>query len=986
MANPPPPLAVYRLDASQRQLTRDGAAVELQPKALEVLCFLVARADRVVSRQDLIEGVWDGLSVSSDAVRFAIKELRRGLGDAATDPRFVETVARRGWRFTGSAARVGEDAWILEGRDAASREAPSRDEATREPFVGREKELGELLDGLSKAQEGLRPMRFVRGEAGIGKSRLVQAFCETAGRVADTFCAVGACAEPVGPGMPYAPLFEIVEQIVDRLGRDRAVTLLRQEAPTWLVQLPALTAPEDRVALEAEIQGATQTRMIREWARWIERVAETQTIVLVVEDLQWADPSTLDALLFLARRADRARLLLVVTLRPATTTSGTASVVEARIETLATRGQAQPVVPRAFEEDGIRAYLGARFGEGALGDEGEALVRALAAASSGNPLFVVSLVDDWIESGHLRQVGGRWTLATPLPREAVPIRLKPLIQRQLAGLEAPLLAVLEAASLVGPEFCAAEIAAALDRALDDVESDCDGLLADGRFVVGCGALAWPDGTVSSRYRFNHALHRDVLVEGLSDGRRSRLSLALGERLLLAFAGREDEVAAELARHFDRGLDLARAAGFYARAGVAAARRFANPEAVALLRSALERMAQRDFEGRSALELGARLALCAPLAAVAGYASSELEENLAQLEAGTIGLEDTVELFPAILGLWSLHFVRADFDRTARSGERMLALAARADSPVLTLQANQSAGHSLFYQGRVEEAQTHYARAVEGYDVERHARQDYSVGDDPLVLVTSCRALSEWFLGRSDAAVRSAVHAVEVGERLAHPPSLALACTYGAVLHQLRGDVPGTLAWSERSLALTTAEGIALWRELSRILHGWATAQGEASDLPVGLEEIRAGIAGWRATGARLGLPHFLCLSASVETRAGKFEDAAATLETARQLAAETGQALFRSETERFEGDLLRDRAERTDDASARSAARARYVRALDLAQADRLPGPALQAALALCALEPDAPGAHRRLAGIVSVYPAEAPMDLDLARARERLA
>lgn len=978
---PPPESPVFRLDLARKELTSDGTVVPIPPKAFDLLRFLAENAGRVVSREELVGHVWRGISVSGEAVRYAMKELRRGLGDPAGDPRFVETVARRGWRFVGRAVRVSGEAWILESRWGRG-DVPT----DAEPFVGREAEMASLLEGLSRAQAGQRGALFVRGEPGIGKSRLLNAFLETVRLQRGTVCARGDCLEQVGPGMPYAPLFEVLEQLCERLGGAMPVAMLRRHAPTWLAQMPSVTEPEDRASLAEQIQGANQTRMIREWVNVVECFAADRTIVIAIEDLQWADQSTLAALFYAVRRPASARILVVATLRPDRAQSHDLDLQQ-RIDELVARGGGQVLSPAPFPLESIRAYLAARFGADQPPSRSTALCESLASVSSGNPLFVVSLVDEYVEKARIRQEDERWDVTGPLRLESAPSSLLPLIEEQLAALESDLRELLEAASVVGMDFSASELAAALGKDRDEVEAGCDGLVADGRFAAATGAVAWPDGTVSSRYRFTHTLHRDVLRDLLSAGRRSRLHRAVGERLREAYAGHEDAIAADLATHFEAGLDPASAATFYTVAAEASARRFSNYEATEYFRRSLEQITQVEGDPPALLEIRTRLGLCAPLASVAGYAAKELEQNLARLEVLTADLEDTAEMFPAILGLWSLHFVRADFARAVVSGDRMLALAELVSSSVVRLQAHQSVGHCLFYQGEVRDAQSHYDEAVAGYDFSKHERQDYSVGDDPLVLVLTCRALSYWFLGRSDEACASAEEAVRHGKRLDHAPSLALAWTYGAVLHQLRSDVARAWEWSDRSLEITTAEGIPFWRDLSRIVRGWSIAQADDARRADGIELIREGIAGWGATGSSLGLPHFLSLLAVSLGEDGRIDDGLAVLDQASALVDETGQHVFRSEIDRFTGDLLRKRAAEHTGASANEVS-SYYRRAADEAAARGLRANELQAWLALAKIEGpggSALGARRHLADLVATYPETARTDLDLARARRVL-
>ncbi|MFK7894671.1 MAG: AAA family ATPase [Myxococcota bacterium] len=973
-----PPNAIFRFDRAKKELSADGVARPLSPKATDLLLFLVEKPGEVVTRAELVESVWGGLAVSNDAVRYAMKALRRALGDPAMAPLFIETVAHRGWRLVARVVRVSEESWILEGRDGFQLQPAGRGRAARDPFVGREVEMGSLIERLSQAQGGHPQTLFVRGEPGIGKSRLLDAFLEIARTRPDTLAVRGDCIEHIGPGMPYAPLFRVLEQLCEG---DLAVAMLRRHAPTWLSQMPSLTDPKDRASLEEQAQGATQSRMVREWANVLERLAGDQTIVIALEDLQWADESTLSALFFLAQRDAPTKVMVLATLRAEASVNG-AFDLQQSLHDLERREYCEILSPSIFGTESVRAYLASRFGGAESPCQSDTLCEGLVQASAGNPLFLASLVDESVEEGVIKEDEGRWTVAEAFRLESVPESLKPLIERQLSGLAPRLRGMLEVASVVGLEFSAAELASALDREIEEVESDCDELVDDGRFVSGGAVVAWPDGTLSSGYRFKHGLHREVLYGLLSAGRRSRLHRTVAERLREAFEGREEAVAAGLAMHFEQGLDLASASQFYARAGDASARCFANSEAVGHFRQALKLAGQTDFEGQGVFEISTRLAFCAPLAAVAGYAASELEENLRRLEVLTADIKDSSPMFPALLGLWSLNFVRADFDRARILGDRMLALADQESSGAVRLQAYQSAGHCLFYRGQVVEAQEHYEESTRGYSVKEHLRQDYWIGDDPLVLMLACQGLSCWFLGRSDEACESAEAAVREGKRLEHPPSLALAWTYGAVLHQLRNDVARAWEWSDRGLEITTAEGIPFWMDLCRIVRGWSVARADPARKADGIELIRTGIAGWGATGSSLGLPHFLSLLASC---LGSSDEALDNLNEARRLMEETGQWVFESEINRLSGDFYRQRGESNRGNNDLETARSWYLRAAEIAESRSLRAPALQAWMSLGELGGAKAKVERRLRNLVALYPANVETDLHLEQARHRL-
>jgi hypothetical protein len=269
--------------------------------------------------------------VSESALTSRLKAARRAVGDSGREQRVIGTVHGRGYRFlapireTGPAPvgavdqreRAVSGSATLPLRGAEPREAGF--EAAPAP-VGREAELARLVELWGSAERGRRQVVFVTDEAGIGKTTLVEGFAAaTADRVAR-----GQCLEQRGAPEPYLPVFDAL----DRLCRDDAEALgwLCRLAPTWLAQMPALVGEADREDLERRALGGTQLRMLREAAEALEAIGAERPLALVLEDLHWADPSTVDLLDWLARRDTPARLLLVGTYRPADALAGGAPI------------------------------------------------------------------------------------------------------------------------------------------------------------------------------------------------------------------------------------------------------------------------------------------------------------------------------------------------------------------------------------------------------------------------------------------------------------------------------------------------------------------------------------------------------------------------------------------------------------------------------------------------------------------------------------
>jgi DNA-binding winged helix-turn-helix (wHTH) protein len=270
----------FRLDTTNQCLWQGESRVELTPKAFGVLRYLVEHAGRLVTPEELLEALWPATYVNPEVLRKYVLEIRRALGDRPDKPVFIETRPKRGYQFVAS---------VID-ESAAGTLSP---EGTK-TIVGREPALAELGGYLARAQRNERQVLFITGEAGIGKTALVDEFQRRAGVDVPRICIVrGQCVEGYGGKEPYYPVLEAVGQLCRISGGDSVVQTLARQAPTWLVQLPALLTQEHREMLQREIQGATRDRMLREISEALETIASDRPLLLIFEDLHWGDHSTI---------------------------------------------------------------------------------------------------------------------------------------------------------------------------------------------------------------------------------------------------------------------------------------------------------------------------------------------------------------------------------------------------------------------------------------------------------------------------------------------------------------------------------------------------------------------------------------------------------------------------------------------------------------------------------------------------------------------
>ena len=546
---------------------------------------LVEDGGQLVSKEELLRAGWAKTHVSDGVLKVIILEIRRALGDDPAAPSFIETVPRRGYRFIAPRARQAKVPAAADPRDA---------------LVGRDRVLAQLEDRLTRALAGQRQLVFLSGEAGIGKTTVLDAFLARAASDPDLLIARGACLEHYGAAEAYLPVLEAFGRLLREPGAERVIRVLKTHAPTWLVQLPWLEDRGDREALRRELLGVTKERMLREMAEAVEALTATTPLLLVLEDLHWSDYSTLDLLAMLARRQEAARLLVVGSYRSVDVIVA-GHPLRALVQELRVRRQCEDIALAFLREPHVAAYLAQRFGGHAFPSE---LARAVHQRTDGNPLFMVRVVDELVALRVLEPEDDRWRLRRPVAEitRAVPESLRALVEKQIDRLQPEAQRLLEAASVLGNEFTIGSVAAGLDADPLAIEERCDVLARQGQFLSAAALFARPDGTKVARYRFTHSLYPHAIAERVPAARRLRLHQRVGEWLEHTYGAQATAIAGSLAWHFEEAGDYQRAIRYLVLTAENAAGRFAYGDAIRVLEHARSLVHHLAADARSQLEI------------------------------------------------------------------------------------------------------------------------------------------------------------------------------------------------------------------------------------------------------------------------------------------------------------------------------------------------------------------------------------------------
>ena len=895
----------FRLNLDSACVWRGKQALKLTPKALAVLGYLVERAGRLVTKAELFRAVWPEMVVGEGALSVCVRELRQALQDDARAPRYIATVHRRGYRF------IGEVTSSQHSVVSSHLSQPILNPQPPAPtLVGREAELTQLHGWLDKALRGERQLIFVTGEAGIGKTTLVDAFLQTLvpspqHPTPSSWLGRGQCIEQYGAGEAYMPILEALGRLCRETGGERLITLLNQHATTWLVQMPTLLDAAELETLQRKVQGATRERMLREMVEAVDAITAERPLVLRLEDLHWSDPSTLELLALLARRREPARLLVLGTYRPVDAIVREHPLREVKQE-LQVHKQCEELALRLLTEEAVEEYLAVRFDMNG-GAHGCAPLQPLAHAiyqrTEGNPLFMVNVVDELISQGVFVQVGGQWTVQKEEDAAgAVPKSLRQMIEQQVERLSVEERRMLEAASVAGVDFSAAAVSAGVGAEPDVVEEQCTGLVRREQFLQLAGSNKWPDGMVAARYGFLHALYQEVFYGRLSTGRRQRLHQQIGEREEQAYGERAREIAAELAMHFERGWDYPRAVQYLQQAGENALHRSAHQEAISLLTKGLELLKTLpDTLDRAHQELTLHLALGPPLMATKGYAAPEIEDTYTRAHDLCQQLGETGQLFPVLRGMWVFYLLRADIQTAHEIGQQLLTLAQRVQDPALLVEAHYALGSALFFLGEVTPARTHFEQGIAFYDPQQHRVYTGLYGQDPGVFCRLVLAMALWVQGYADQALASVHKALPLARELAHSNSLAGALFFAAWLHQLRREKLAVHEQARAAVVLSDNQGFPFWKAWGTIMTGCVLAeQGQREE---GRTQIHYGLTGLQATGAELARPYILAMLAEEVGKLRQAGEGLSLLTEALAAVERTDERWCEAELYRLKGEL-----------------------------------------------------------------------------------
>jgi tetratricopeptide (TPR) repeat protein len=851
-------------------------------------------------------------------------------------------------------------------------EAGEEAEPPRPVFVAREQELDKLADSLKTALLGKGRVLFVTGEAGSGKTALLQEFCRRALESdPDLIVADGRCNAQTGVGDPYLPFIEILNLLTGDIeakymagviSRDHALRLwtllsssikaILENGPDlvnifirgaslvsrasdfssgrtdWLIRLKKLV--ERKSALPADLT-LQQSHLFEQYMRVLQSLSKDKPLLLVLDDLQWVDEGSASLLFHIGRQVKGSRVLVIGSFRPTEVAMG-------REE------KRHPIVPvlHEFKRDfgeielDLEKAEGCAFVDAFIDSEpnklGKKFRQTLAAQTKGQPLFTVELLRAMQEQGMLvRDREGRWVEGSTFDWHKLPSRVDAVIMERISRLTEKMREVLTLASVEGQEFTAEVIARLQKEEVRNLIRILSSELEKRHHLVSAKGIRSLEKQRLSLYVFQHILFQTYLYNSLDDVERSHLHEEVGNILETLYGDQADEISAQLARHFQEAGIMPKAVEYLAKAGNKALQLSAYTETIAYFRKALDIL--RTFPPspeRDQQELSLEIPLAASQQAIYGYGAPEVSSTYGRIKELSQKMAGSPQIIYALYFLANYHWLRAEHDAALEFTEQMMRLAQKADDRLSLAVTHSLHGTLSFIIGKWPSALEHLGQMNVFYNPQQHSHLAFIYGQDPGIISLCSTASVLWCLGFQDQALEQSRKMLIVAREVGHPFSLGAALALDSLFHLLRRDVGALEERGAEVARLAEEKGFLFLAGVGIFKLGWVSAQ--QGRIEEGIAQLHQALDIYRATGVRFTLTDLLGSLAEAYGMAGQIERGLEFMSQALAEVERGGERYYEAELYRLKGELLLRKAETKDRAALEKEAEVCFRQSLDVAR------------------------------------------------------
>jgi class 3 adenylate cyclase/predicted ATPase len=780
-------------------------------------------------------------------------------------------------------------AWRVLGQKAnASRFAAHAGTLTN--FVGRDQEVALLIDRWRQANLNEGQVVLLEGEAGIGKSRIVETFRQHISeepQIAMCYqCSayhIDSALYPIITELEHAAKLNVDDSTFVRL--EKLMVLLKQgggkleETVPLIAALLSIPSGDRYPPLDVD----PQRRKERTLSVLVDRLADQATkrpILAIIEDLHWADPTTLDFFSRAMLRLPEMRILLIMTYRPEFRApwTGHAHVTALHLNRLGRRH--------------CRAMIETIANSKPLPS---AVMEQIIAKTDGVPLFVEEFTKTVLESGFLEEKNDAWELTGPLQEFAIPATLQDSLLARLDRL-ASVKEVAQLGAAIGREF-SYNLLTAVSRTS---ESDLKDALSK---LVSAELVFARDGPPAASYVFKHALVQEAAYETLLKSKRQQLHGRIAKALEDSFPEVMHTQPEILAHHYtDAGLTEV-AVTWWDKAGDLAIRRSANIEAVRHFSRAIELLQiVSESRGRDSSELAMRIKMSGPLIATRGYVTQALADNYARAWELCNKLKEDKSAFPVMYGQWVIPFVRGDMTTAIANSERFLRQAEQQKDTGLLMMGHRVHGSSLVWRGDTCGGSEHLRQALSLYRATEHDQLAYSFSQHPRTAALAHLCLALQHLGFLDQAMDAGWEAISEAKRIGHFNSIAYSLCFVSLLIMLRRDTATLKVTARELLQLAEQYSASYWALWAKPMLGWVAAQ--EGNIEVGIRQMHESTEELQKQNANLWVPQTLLLEAEILGKAAQYQRAYQLLDKAQSLIEPLDQRFYEAELHRVRGSVI----------------------------------------------------------------------------------